>query len=64
MLHPFSEPMSGEEGGMFNWSPRSAEDFETLCPCLVWRPGTWVAIDEPNMEILTEETTIDVVNSG
>jgi len=29
-----------------------------------WTWGTWVAIGEPNMEILTEETKIDVVNSG
>lgn len=24
----------GEDGGLFNWSPRSA-DGDTLCPCLV-----------------------------
>ncbi|CAK9065063.1 unnamed protein product [Durusdinium trenchii] len=32
--------VGGEEGGMFNWSPRSAdEDEDTLCPCLVVPDG-------------------------
>eukprot|EP00435_Cladocopium_sp_Y103_P005447 s632_g1.t2 len=40
-LPPPQEPkhIGGEEGGMFNWSPRSAEDIETLCPCLVVPDG-------------------------
>jgi len=64
-LPPPQEPkhVGGEEGGMFNWSPRSAEDFETLCPCLVVPDGMeFVFAVREVLTVVRQELSFSVVD--
>lgn len=64
-LPPPQEPkhIGGEEGGMFNWSPRSAEDFETLCPCLVVPDGMeFVFAVREVLTVVRQELSFSVVD--
>lgn len=56
--------VGGEEGGMFNWSPRSAdEDEDTLCPCLVVPDGMeFVFAVREVLTVLRQELSFSVVD--